>query len=32
VVSACVEMEQAVKMGNMNDRMGVELLIVKYSL
>lgn len=30
-VSDCVEMEEAVKTGNLNDRMAVELLIVKYS-
>lgn len=30
-VTECVQMEEAVKTGNMNDRMGVELLIVKYS-
>lgn len=27
----CVQMEEAVKTGNLNDRMAVELLIVKYS-
>ena len=30
-VTDCVEMEEAVKTGNLNDRMAVELLIVKYS-
>ncbi len=30
-VTECVEMEEAVKTGNMNDRMAVELLIVSYS-
>ena len=30
-VADCVQTEEAVKTGNMNDRMGVELLIVKYS-
>lgn len=30
-ISECVELEEAVKTGNMNDRMAVELLIVKYS-
>ena len=30
-VMDCVEMEEAVKTGNLNDRMAVELLIVKYS-
>lgn len=30
-ISDCVQMEEAVKTGNMNDRMAVELLIVKYS-
>lgn len=30
-VRECVQIEEAVKTGNMNDRMGVELLIVKYS-
>lgn len=30
-VTDCVETEEAVKTGNMNDRMAVELLIVKYS-
>lgn len=30
-VSDCVRMEEAVKTGNLNDRMAVELLIVKYS-
>ncbi len=30
-VSDCVETEEAVKTGNLGDRMGVELLIVKYS-
>jgi len=30
-VTTCVDAEQAVKTGNMNDRMGVELLIVKFS-
>lgn len=31
VVKDCVDMEEAVKSGMMNDTMGVELLIVKYS-
>ena len=30
-VADCVETEEAVKTGNLNDRMGVELLIVRYS-
>ena len=30
-VAECVELEEAVKTGNMNERMAVELLIVKYS-
>ena len=30
-VTDCVEAEEAVKTGNLNDRMAVELLIVKYS-
>lgn len=30
-VTDCVEMEEAVKTGNMNDRLAVELLIVTYS-
>lgn len=30
-VEECVQMEEAVKTGNMNERMAVELLIVKYS-
>ncbi len=30
-VNYCLKMEEAVKMGNMNDKMAVELVIVKYS-
>ena len=30
-VTDCVKIEEAVKTGNMNDRLGVEVLIVKYS-
>ena len=30
-VTDCVEAEEAVKTGNLNDRMAVELLIVRYS-
>ena len=31
-VVACVDTDHAVKSGNLNDRMGVELLIVRYSM
>ena len=31
IVEACVEAEEAVKTGKMNDVMSVELLIIKYS-
>lgn len=30
-VNYCLELEEAVKLGNMNDKMAVELIIVKYS-
>lgn len=30
-LTACVETEEAVKTGQMNDRMSVELLIIAYS-
>lgn len=30
-VSYCLKLEEAVKLGNMNDKMAVELIIVKYS-
>ena len=30
-VEACVEAEEAIKTGRMNDNMSVELLIIKYS-